>query len=373
MAIPFLDLKRVNAPHEAAIRSAIGRVIDSGWYVLGEEVRAFEREFAAFCEVPHCVSVANGLDALTLILRAYEIGAGDEVIVPANTFIATWLAVSQAGAVPVPVEPDPLTHNIDPARIEAAITPRTRALLPVHLYGQPADMAPILDIARRHGLRVIEDAAQAHGARYAGQRVGGLGDAAAFSFYPGKNLGALGDGGAITTRDAALAERLRLLRNYGSTVKYQHEVAGVNSRLDEMQAAVLRAKLPALEAENARRCELAAVYLDALNEAGVQLPQVIAAAEPVWHLFVVASAQRAALQEALTCAGIGYQVHYPIACHQQRAYAGQAWPALPTAERLQHQVLSLPMAPYMNEDEVRAVAQVVRQAARQVSRAGAPA
>jgi len=363
--LPFLDLHRVNAPYEAALRAGMGRVIDSGWYVLGEEVQAFEREYAAYCGTRHCIGVADGLDALHLILRAYGIGAGDEVIVPSNTFIATWLAVSQAGATPVPVEPDPFTHNMDPARVAAAITPRTKALMPVHLYGQPADMAPLQALARQHGLKLIEDAAQAHGARYHGQRTGSLGDAAGFSFYPGKNLGALGDGGAITTSDDALAERLRTLRNYGSRVKYQHDVQGMNSRLDELQAAVLRAKLPGLDADNAARSQVAAWYLDALRGLpALQLPAVLPGTEPVWHLMVVRCPQRAVLQAALTAAGIGHLVHYPKACHLQGAYAGQAWPALPLAEQLQHEVLSLPMAPYMTAVDVARVAAVLRQALR---------
>lgn len=362
--IPFLDLKRVNAVHDAAIRAAVARVLDSGWYVLGEEVVAFEREFAAYCEVSHCIGVANGLDALHLLLRACGIGEGDEVIVPSNTFIATWLAVSQAGAKPVPVDPDPVTYNMNPAGVEKAITKRTRAIMPVHLYGQPADMDPIRDIANRHGLRVFEDAAQAHGARYAGRRVGGLGDAAGFSFYPGKNLGALGDAGAITTNDAALAAKLRMLRNYGSTVKYRHEVAGMNSRLDEMQAAILRVKLTTLDSDNAARRLVAGWYLEQMRGLPLVLPQVIPAAESVWHLMVVASEQRQRLQDALSSASIGHLVHYPIACHQQQAYAGQVWPPLPIAERLQGQVLSLPMAPYLSEEEVAQVVETIRGAVR---------
>ena len=360
--IPFLDLKRINAAHDGAIRAAVARVIDSGWYILGEECESFEREFAGYCEVGHCIGVANGLDALALILRAYGIGEGDEVIVPSNTFIATWLAVSQSGAQPVPVEPDPFTHNIDPARIEEAITPRTRAIMPVHLYGQAADMTPILEIARRHGLRVIEDAAQAHGARYKSRRVGGLGDAAGFSFYPGKNLGAMGDGGAITTNDDELAAKLRKLRNYGSSVKYQHDTAGVNSRLDEIQAAVLRAKLPALDAENAARQRLASAYLEALSSLPVQLPRVIPGAESAWHVMVVRTDRRAAVQQALTQAQIGHMVHYPTACHQQGAYAAQRWPALPIAEGLQQEVLSLPMAPYLTIRDVDRVVEVIGMA-----------
>jgi dTDP-4-amino-4,6-dideoxygalactose transaminase len=266
----------------------------------------------------------------------------------------------------VPVEPDPATHNLDPARIEAALTPRTRALMPVHLYGQPADIDPMLTLARRHGLKVIEDAAQAHGARYQGRRAGSLGDAAAFSFYPGKNLGALGDGGAITTSDDALARQLRQLRNYGSSVKYHHDLAGQNSRLDELQAAILRAKLPYLDAENESRRQVAKLYLQALGGlvgegegAGVVLPSLLPGAESVWHLMVVRSPQRDALQAFLAAKGIGSQVHYPIACHRQGAYAGRAFPALPIAEQLQHEVLSLPMAPYLEMDEVADVAEAV--------------
>jgi dTDP-4-amino-4,6-dideoxygalactose transaminase len=362
VSLPFLDLKRLNAAHDTAIRAGIARVLDSGWYILGAEVEAFEREFAAYCGVKHCIGVADGLDALSLILRACGIGPGDEVIVPSNTFIATWLAVSGVGATPVPVEPRPGTHNLDPAGIEAAVTPRTRAVMPVHLYGQPCEMDAINAVAARHGLKVIEDAAQAHGARWQGRRAGALGHAAGFSFYPGKNLGALGDGGAITTDDDALAAQLRLLRNYGSTVKYRHEVLGVNSRLDELQAAVLRAKLPALDADNAARARVAGWYLDALSGVDVVLPEVAPGAEPVWHLFVIRSARRAGIQAALTAAGIGHLVHYPLACHQQLAYAGPAWPALPIAEQFQHEVLSLPMAPYLTQADVGRVAEVVRGA-----------
>jgi dTDP-4-amino-4,6-dideoxygalactose transaminase len=360
--IPFLDLKRVNEAHDVAIRTGIARVLDSGWYVLGEEVAAFELEFASFCSARHCIGVANGLDALHLILRAYGIGDGDEVIVPSNTFIATWLAVSQAGATPVPVEPCEDTLNIDPALIEAAVTTRTRAIMPVHLYGQSADMDPIIDIAHRYGLRVIEDAAQAHGARYNGRRVGCLGDAAGFSFYPGKNLGALGDGGAITTNDSDLAAKLRMLRNYGSSVKYHHEVAGINSRLDEMQAAILRAKLPGLDKENAQRRKLAGIYLDGLSGLPLGLPALLNSCESVWHLMVVQSDQRELLQQALSRANIGHMVHYPIACHLQKAYADRVWPVLPVAKRLQERVLSLPIAPYMSTDDVEQVVRVIRTA-----------
>jgi dTDP-4-amino-4,6-dideoxygalactose transaminase len=360
MLIDFLNLGRVNAPYEPAIREGIDRVLRSGFYILGEETAAFEREFADYCGVKHCVGVANGLDALHLILRGYGIGAGDEVIVPANTFIATWLAVSLVGARIVPVEPDDSSWNIDPKRIEEAITPRTRAIMPVHLYGVPADMDAIRDIAQRHHLRVIEDAAQAHGARYRGLRAGSLGDAAGFSFYPGKNLGALGDGGAITTNDDELAERLRKLRNYGSSIKYQHDVAGVNSRLDEIQSAVLRVKLQHLDEDNARRAAVANRYREALADAPVELVRVPDEAQSVWHLFVVRTPQRDALREYLTSRGIGTQIHYPVPCHRQEAFADQAWPALPVTERLQSQILSLPMAPYLSVDDVAYVAAQVK-------------
>jgi len=263
--VPFLDLKAPHIELRAELEAAQDRVINSGWLILGQEVAAFEREFAAYCEAEHCIGVGNGLEALHLILRAFGIGAGHEVIVPSNTYIATWLAVTQAGATPIPVEPDERTYNLDPARIEAAITPRTKAILPVHLYGQPADMDPINAIAARHGLKVIEDAAQAHGARYKGRRTGGLGHAAGFSFYPGKNLGALGDGGAVVTNDSQLADTLRVLRNYGSRVKYHNEVQGYNSRLDELQAAFLREKLKRLDDWNARRQAIAARYLAHLS------------------------------------------------------------------------------------------------------------
>lgn len=360
MLIDFLNLGRVNAPYDAAIREAIDRVLRSGYYLLGEETAAFEREFAEYCGARHCVGVANGLDALHLILRGYGIGPGHEVIVPANTFIATWLAVSQVGARIVPVEPDDASWNIDPKRIEEAITPRTRAIMPVHLYGAPADMDAIRDIARRHRLRVIEDAAQAHGARYGELRAGSLGDAAGFSFYPGKNLGALGDGGAITTNDDELAERLRKLRNYGSSIKYQHEVEGVNSRLDELQSAVLRAKLQHLDADNARRAAVAERYRAALADTPVELIRIPDAAQSVWHLFVVRTPRRDVLRDYLSSHGIGTQIHYPVPCHRQQAYAGHAWPALPVTERLQSEILSLPMSPYLSPDDVAYVAGKVK-------------
>ncbi|MBK43708.1 MAG: erythromycin biosynthesis sensory transduction protein eryC1 [Roseovarius sp.] len=349
--IPFLDLRAAYLELKPRIDAAVARVLDSGWYILGPEVEAFEAEWAAYCEAAHAVGVANGLDALTLALRALDIGPGDEVIVPSNTYIATWLAVSGVGATPVPVEPDPATHNIDPTRIEAAVTSRTRALLPVHLYGQPADLDPILDIARRHNLRVVEDAAQAHGARYKGKRIGAHGDIVCWSFYPGKNLGALGDAGAITTNDAALAERVALLRNYGSRQKYVNEEPGGNSRLDPLQAAVLRVKLDVLDAWTGRRRAVAAAYAGGLADAGLILPHVPDWAEPVWHLYVVRSPARDALQARLSEAGVGTLIHYPIPPHCQAAYAemGLAPEALPLARRLAGEVLSLPIGPHLEK------------------------
>ena len=357
MTVPFLDLHAACAELRPEIDAAIARVLDSGWYILGPEVEAFEAEFAGYCQADHAIGLANGLDALHLALRAMDVGPGDEVIVPSNTYIATWLAVSQCGAVPVPVEPDPATHNIDPARIEAAITPRTRVILPVHLYGQPADLDPILAIARKHGLRVLEDAAQAHGARYKGRRIGGHGDAVAWSFYPGKNLGALGDGGAVTTNDAQIADRMRALRNYGSRVKYVNEVAGYNSRLDPLQAAVLRVKLAHLDDWNARRTVLAQAYLDGLRDTGLVLPHVSDWAQPAWHLFVVRHRQRDDLQRVLSDAGIGSLIHYPIPPHKQQAYAEAGYPAdaFPLASQLAGEVLCLPMGPQMGVGEVEEV------------------
>lgn len=362
MNIPFLDLK---APHEelrAELREAFDRVLDSGWYILGDEVKQFEREFAEYCDAEYCIGVGNGLEALHLILRAYGIGESDEVIVPSNTYIATWLAASYAGATPIPVEPDERTYNIDPALIEAAITPRTKAIIAVHLYGQPADMDAINAIAKKFNLKVIEDAAQAHGAHYKGRRVGTLGNAAGFSFYPGKNLGAIGDGGAVTTNDPELAEKVRVLCNYGSRVKYHNEVKGFNSRLDELQAAFLREKLKKLDEWNERRKAIAAEYLHALIDSGVDLPYVPEWADPVWHLFVVRNRQRDQLQKKLSEAGIATMIHYPIPPHLQGAYAELAYGkgAFPIAERIHQEVLSLPMGPHLEMVVAQRVAQLIR-------------
>ena len=363
MTIPFLDLRAGYLELKAEIDAAIARVLDSGWYILGEEVETFEAEWAAYCQARHAIGVGNGLDALHLALRAMDVGPGDEVIVPSNTYIATWLAVSHCGATPVPVEPDPRTYNLDHGRIEAAITPRTKVILPVHLYGQPADLDPILALARRHGLRVLEDAAQAHGALYKGKRLGAYGDAVAWSFYPGKNLGALGDGGAVTTNDSALADRLHLLRNYGSRVRYAHEVKGFNSRLDPLQAACLRVKLRHLDAWNDRRRAIAKCYLQGLGTSSLTIPQVPNWADPVWHLFVIRHPQRDALQQSLTEAGIGTLIHYPIPPHRQHAYS-DAWLAAasyPIATRLASEVLTLPIGPQLDRDIVMDIVSVIRK------------
>lgn len=360
--VPFLDLKGAYQELQTELDAAYQRVMESGWYILGEEVDAFEQEFAAYVGANHCIGVGNGLDALHLILRAYDIGPGDEVIVPANTYIATWLAVSYSGAIPVSVEPVERTYNIDPTRIEAAITPRTRAIIAVHLYGQTADMDPINEIARRHGLKVIEDAAQAHGARYKGRRAGALGDAAGWSFYPGKNLGAFGDGGAVTTSDDDLARQMRRLRNYGSQVKYYNEVKGFNSRLDPLQAAFLRVKLLHLDAWNERRSRLAAIYLEALQQMPFVLPYVSAAMTPVWHLFVIRTDERERLQAYLSDNGIGTLIHYPVPPHLQDAYQemGQGTGAFPISETIHREVLSLPMGPHLSEVDVQRVIRAVQ-------------
>jgi dTDP-4-amino-4,6-dideoxygalactose transaminase len=361
--VPFLDLAAINLRHRDAYNSAFSKVLNNGRLVMGEELRAFESEFAKWCGVDHCIGVGNGLDALHLVLRAWGIGAGDEVLVPSNTFIATWLAVSHCGATPVPVEPDPATCNIDVAMLEDAIGPRTRAIVPVHLYGQTAEMDGVLAVARAYGLKVLEDAAQAHGARWRGRRAGALGDAAGFSFYPGKNLGALGDGGAITTSDGALAEQLRKLRNYGSEIKYQHEEIGWNSRLDELQAAFLRVKLPRLEADNAERAAIARKYLEGLvNIPDLVLPTVSPHCDSVWHLFVVQHPQRDRLAAHLKSHGIETLVHYPVSPHMQAAYAelGLKQGALPIAELLHQRVLSLPIWPGMTNAQVQAVIDAVR-------------
>jgi dTDP-4-amino-4,6-dideoxygalactose transaminase len=346
--IPFVDLGRSHAEIRDALDRAAGRVLDASWFILGRELESFEAAFADYCHARHCIGVGNGLDALHLILRAYGIGPGDEVVVPSHTFIATWLAVSHAGAAVVPVEPHPATGNIDPAGVAAALTERTRAVIAVHLYGQPADMDGLRAAIGTRSIKLIEDAAQAHGAGYKGRRVGSLGDAAAFSFYPAKNLGALGDGGAVITSDAEAAAAIRRLRNYGSDTKYRHEVAGWNSRLDEVQAAFLSAKLPHLDRWNAERRTAARAYLDGLTDlTGLALPAVPAWADPVWHLFVIRSAERDRLQAFLAERGIETAIHYPTPCHLQGAYRDTPLAAtrLDLAAAWAREALSLPLWP----------------------------
>lgn len=362
MKVPFVDFVSPYNELKAELNDAYFRFMESAWYVLGKEVEAFENEYAEYCGTEYCVGVGNCLDAMHLVLRAWEIGAGDEVIVPSNTYIATWLAISYAGATPVPVEPDPRTFNIDCDRINDAITPRTKAIMPVHLYGQPADMEPIMAMAEKHGLKVLEDAAQAQGARYRGKRVGALGHAAGHSFYPTKNLGALGDAGAVTTDDAELADRVKVLRNYGSRRRYNNEVKGLNSRLDELQAAFLRVKLRYLDDWNARRVKISESYLSMLSDAGcgLVLPIVPDGIDPVWHLFVVRHPQRDALQAKLTESGIGTLIHYPIPPHLSGAYAdSHAHLELPLAEQLASSILSLPIGPHLTEPQTHEVASAV--------------
>jgi dTDP-4-amino-4,6-dideoxygalactose transaminase len=364
MSIPFLDLSAAYRELQSEIDSAVARSLASGLYIGGPEVEAFEQEFAAYTAAQHCVGLANGLDALHLALRAMNVGPNDEVILPSNTYIATWLAVSQCGARPVPVEPDERTYNIDTTLIEAAITPRTKVILPVHLYGQPADMDQILAIARRHGLRVLEDGAQAHGARYKGKRLGAHGDAVAWSFYPGKNLGAMGDGGAVTTNDPQIADNIRVLRNYGSRVKYVNELQGFNSRLDPLQAAILRVKLAKLDEWNERRSDIAKRYQQGLAHCGLKLPHVPEWAEPVWHLYVVQTPQRVALQRSLKDKGVGTLIHYPIPPHLQQAYSTAGWGpgAFPLSECMANEVLSLPMGPHTTAEQIDEVIRVVSDA-----------
>ena len=362
MKVPFLDLLSPYQELKAELDAAYHRVMESGWYILGAEVDAFENEFAEYCGVKHCIGVGNGLDALHLILRALNIGAGDEVIVPANTYIATWLAVSYAGAKPVPVEPDEKTYNIDHNRIEAAITHNTKAIMPVHLYGQPANMDPINNIATKYNLKVIEDAAQAHGAKYKGKRTGGLGDAAGFSFYPGKNLGAFGDGGAVVTNDSYIADRVRTIRNYGSRVKYYNEVKGFNSRLDELQAAFLRVKLKKLDEWNRRRNIVAADYQKGLQGvSGIVIPHIAQHCETAWHIFVIQSDNRDALQQYLRNEEINTLIHYPIPPYRSKAYVkDQKWPKFPITDRITKQILSLPISPNMNQNDQGQVVELLK-------------
>lgn len=357
MKVPFLDLGAAYQELKEQAEPAMLSALRSGWYILGSEVEQFETAFASYCKANHAIGVANGLDALRLALIAVGVGQGDEVLVPSNTYVATWLAVSQCGATPVPVEPDEHTYNITAAGLEAALTPRCKAVIPVHLYGQPANLDDIVNFAHDNGLKVVEDAAQAHGARYRGRQIGSHGDAVAWSFYPGKNLGAVGDAGALTTNDDETADRLRLLRNYGSREKYLNEVQGYNSRLDPVQAAFLSVKLTVLDNWNSRRAAIAQRYTTALAGSGLTLPHVPDWADPVWHLYVVRHNDRDALAEQLRQEGIATLVHYPVPPHAQAAYAdlGLSSNNLPLATKLAKEVLSLPIGPHLSDEQVEHV------------------
>lgn len=367
--IKFLDLHKVNERFRSEMDAAIKRVLDSGWYLLGKEVEAFEQEFAAYCGVRHCIGVANGLDALNLIIKAYGFGPGDEIIVPANTYIASILAISENGCTPVLVEPDWNTRLIDVDKIAAAITPRTKAIMVVHLYGRAVEMTKVWELAKEHHLRIIEDSAQSHGAMFDGRRCGNLGDASGFSFYPGKNLGCLADGGAVTTNDDDLGAKIRAIRNYGSDRKYHHIYRGTNSRLDEIQAALLRVKLPHLDADNRRRAEIAARYCREIINPLIELPhdpnsQLLTLnfqLPHVWHVFAITSPERDRLQRYLEDNGIQTNIHYPTPPHKQGAYAELENLLLPISERMHREILSLPMSPVLTDDEVSMVIEVVNE------------
>jgi len=363
--IPFLDYKAVNAPYFDEIEAAMSRVLRSGWYVLGPEVEGFEAEYTAYCGTQHCIGVSSGLDALILILRAWkELGKlqeGDEVIVPANTYIASILAITENRLVPVLVEPDEATYNLDPAKIGAAITSKTRVIMAVHLYGQCADMDPINQIAQQHGLLVMEDAAQSQGATYQGRKSGSLSDAAAHSFYPGKNLGAIGEGGAVTTDDAEVEDMIRRLRNYGSHIKYVNEVKGVNNRLDELQAAVLRVKLKHLDTDNDKRKTIAETYLEKITNPALVLPSVLTNSQPCWHLFVVRTLEREKLMSYMKDLGVGSSIHYPIPPHQQLAYRELGHISLPVTERIHQEVVSLPISSAHSQRDVDCVCKLINE------------
>ncbi len=358
--IKFLDLKKVNERFRAEMDVAVKRVLDSGWYLLGKEVEQFEAEFAAFCGTKHCIGVANGLDALNLIIKAYGFSPGDEIIAPANTFIASLLALSENGCTPVLVEPDWTTRLIDIERIEAAVTTRTKAIMVVHLYGRAVDMEKVWGIARKYNLKVIEDSAQAHGSKYQGRRCGSLGDASGFSFYPGKNLGCLGDGGAVTTDDGELASKIRAIRNYGSDYKYHHIYKGTNSRLDEIQAAFLRVKLPHLDEDNAKRRAIAERYVREIHNPLIELPVLTVDPEQhVWHVFAVTCSERARLEKHLEANGIQTNIHYPIPPHRQGAYTELSGLSFPVSEKMHREILSLPMSPVLTDNEVATIINVV--------------
>lgn len=357
--IKFLDLHKINEQYRTGIDAAIKRVLDSGWYLLGKEDDAFEQNFAQFCGVKHAIGVANGLDALNLIIKGYGFKEGDEIIVPANTYIASILAISQNGCTPVLVEPELRTYNINPDLIEEKITEKTKAIMVVHLYGQAVEMEKIWALAKKYNLKVIEDSAQAHGAMYQGKRVGNLGDASGFSFYPGKNLGCLGDGGAITTNDDELATKLRALKNYGSHVKYQNLYKGYNSRLDEIHAAVLDVKLKGLDKDNQKRREIAKYYLENIKNPLITLPEFYEEKAHVWHVFVIRCEKREELQKYLAENGVQILIHYPVPPHKQPAYSEWNNLSYPITEKIHAEVLSIPMSPVMTKEEVKTVADVI--------------
>lgn len=360
--IQFLDLKKVNNRFRTDMDASVKRVLDSGWYLLGKETETFEKAFASFCGVKHCIGCANGLDALTLIIRAMNIGDGDEIVVQANTYIASILAVSMNQATPVLVEPDLTSALIDPTLIEASITPKTKAIMIVHLYGRAVEMAPIRLLAEKYNLKIIEDSAQAHGAYDGDKRVGNLGDASGFSFYPGKNLGCLGDGGCVTTNDDALAEKIRTIRNYGSDYKYHHIYKGWNSRLDELQAAFLSVKLPHLDADNGRRREIALRYCAKIKNSKIVLPVLPEQAERhVWHVFAIRCTERDQLQQYLTDNEIQTLIHYPTPPHQQEAYQEWNKQSYPITEQIHREILSIPISPVMTDDEVDQVISFLNQ------------
>lgn len=361
--VNFLDLKMINGRYEEELKEACNRVINSGWYIMGEEVSNFEAEFANYCNVKYSIGIANGLDALVLVLRAWkELGklqAGDEVIVQANTYIASILAITLNDLVPILVEPDPFTFNLDPIKVKEAITSKTKAILPVHLYGQISPMGELMQIAQEHNLLVLEDCAQAHGAEIDGKRAGSWGHAAGFSFYPGKNLGALGDGGAITTNDEELYSIIKALRNYGSHKKYENLFVGVNSRLDEIQAAILRVKLRHLDCDNQHRKDIANIYNTNINNKEIILPKYNEISQHVWHLYVIRTKRRDYLQEVLKEAGIQTLIHYPIPPHKQQAYKKWNEMSLPITENIHKQVLSLPISPIIKSEEALYVTSIL--------------
>ena len=357
--IKFLDLEQINNRFREQMDARIREILDAGWYLSGKWNDEFTKHFAEYCGTKHAVGVANGLDAINLIIRGYGFGVGDEIIVPANTYIATILAISENGCTPVLVEPDINTYNIDPEKIEEKITPRTRAIIVVHLYGQAVQMAKIWELAKKYNLKVIEDAAQAHGAMYDGKRVGNLGDAAAFSFYPGKNLGALGDAGGVTTNDTELFERVKAIANYGSDRKYHHIYKGVNSRLDEIQAALLDVKLPHLDADNARRREIAKYYRENITNPKIILPKTYDENAHVWHVFALRTENRDELCKHLENNGIQTNIHYPTAPHKQGAYSEWAEKSFPITEEIHRTIMSIPMSPVLTDEEVKKIVEVI--------------